>query len=109
MTKIVGVWRTHVHITDAKTRKVESHYLTHLYYVTDSIPEQCENEFFGMVADSLSLREDNCSIIGLNTQDWGKLVGCEVEFGCRMDVHGDWVINKIFVLNAPEQEDPADE
>ena len=109
MEKIVGVWRTHVQVRDAATQDFESYYLTHLYYVTDSIPEKPESRFFGMYADCVSLREDQCTIIGLDSQDWSKLVGCEVEYGCRVGLHNDLIINRIYVLNAPEQEAPANE
>lgn len=109
MEKIVGVWRTHVQARDAATQDFESYYLTYLYYVTDSISEEPESRFFGMYAGCVSLREDRCTIVGLDSQDWSKLVGCEVNFSCRVGLHDGLIIYRIYVLNAPEQEAPADE
>lgn len=107
MNKVVGVY--------------EKHEIC-LSVITDVIPEEYEGNFCGVRAFETSFDGKNVKVIGIEGNDWSRLIGCEVEFGCKTvigesDEEGctsHLVINRVFVAKkttegTPEQEAPGNE
>lgn len=107
MNKVVGVY--------------EKHEIC-LNVITDVIPEEYEGNFCGVRAFEISVDAKNVKVIGIEGNDWSRLIGCEVELGFKSvigepDEEGytsHFVINRVFVTKKttegiPEQEVPADE
>ena len=96
MNKVVGVYQTGSQsaVIDGAAVVYDNIYIS---YITDEIPDNLVEGYSGCRAIEEKIRRNDVKLVGLQTDDWSQLIGCEIDFGYVKDLKGKLKINKVLV------------